>query len=75
MSASERTGTSRQRVYGTQTRLFCRGNEDSPQPAYVTRAEMQEFKRDICDLLRLFLESYVTCAIGLDGPYIDIHLN
>ena len=51
------------------------GSSQKQSDAYVTRAEMQEFKRGICELMHLFLEFYLTTAIELDAPYIDVHLN
>ena len=51
------------------------GKSPKETDAYVTREELQELKRSLCELMRLFLESYVTYAIEFETPHLDIHLN
>ena len=43
--------------------------------SYVTKKEMQELRRDLCELLNLLLNLHVTSEIETEIPYMDIHLN
>jgi hypothetical protein len=42
---------------------------------YVTRKEIQQLRRDLCELLNLLLNLHVTSEIDMEIPYMDIHLN
>jgi hypothetical protein len=75
MSACEMAGNSKQRMVTPQAQPVNGKVQESTEPAYVTRAEMLEFKREVCDLLKLFLDFYVSNVVEIEGPYIDIHLN
>ncbi len=43
--------------------------------SYVTRKEMLELRRSLCELLFLLLNLHVTSEIDSEIPYMDIHLN
>jgi hypothetical protein len=43
--------------------------------AYVTRQEILELRRNLCELLRLLLNLHVTSALETEVPYMDIYLN
>ncbi len=42
---------------------------------YVTRSEMQEFRRGLCELMRIFLDFYIATAMELDTIYLDVDHN
>ncbi len=63
--------------YEPQTELFHRDSGEPLEQAdgYVTKGELKEFHRSICDLMSVFLEFYLTSAIELDAPYFGMYLN
>ncbi len=42
---------------------------------YVTRQEIMELRRDLCELLGLLLNLHVTSSLDVEVPYMDIYLN
>ncbi len=42
---------------------------------YVTKQEILELRRNLCELLRLLLNLHVTSALEMEVPYMDIYLN
>ena len=59
------------------TDLTYRSSEDSPLQAdtYVTRDEIYEFQSSVYELMRLFLDFYIACAIELETSSFDVHCN
>ena len=45
----------------------------NPADSYVTQEEMQEFKRDVQELISLLLEFYIASAIELEVPPSRLH--
>ncbi len=42
---------------------------------YVTRQEITELRRNLCELLGLLLNLHVTSSLDAEVPYMDIYLN
>ncbi len=42
---------------------------------YVTRQEIMELRRNLCELLGLLLNLHVTSSLDAEVPYMDIYLN